>query len=394
MFLKDKIIQIFKKYAFCKSVNRFSLAKIFTTSSLVIFFGITSINAQIENDLYGQQTGDLAGVSSLMMAVSSNDIDGVKFFSRAGGFLINQKNIGGATALHIAARNGNLEITTTLLENGADVNIVDNEGWSPLMRASISNNPKIVEVLLEKGANAALLNSNHESALVYATLSDCNDCLNLIFTKSDLIKTMDTKLLKEQLIDAFIIARNRENKSTQNLLEGYLDRVTKMAPLVISNSATSFQEQVQPQVQTKTSQQFVAEDGKTKYILVDDENNKLAPTANNSAPIVAETVIIKNITEEEPATIKNPITPIPTSTTTNTAIQNTSPPTIANLVESVMQPSNPVVAVPSSTLNPANKVVTRFKFISGAPSLKSTAPIAEKTIYKLVDKVSNQSPQE
>ncbi|MSP33751.1 MAG: ankyrin repeat domain-containing protein, partial [Rickettsiales bacterium] len=331
------------------------MAKILASSLVVIFFGIRSINAQIENDLYGQQTGDLAGVSSLMLAVSSNDVAGVKFFSRAGGFLINQKNIGGATALHIAARNGNLEITAILLENGADTNILDNEGWSPLMRAAISNNPKVVEALLGKGANAALLSSDHESALVYATISDCNDCLNLIFTKSDLIKTMDTKLLKEQLIDAFIIARNRENKSTQNLLEGYLDRVTKMAPLFVTpdsgnSAATKSQSQNN---KSETYQKFMAEDGRVKYILIDDENNKPIPI---STPVATAT-IIRTVVESK----ANPITSIPAKPVTQTL----SPPIIANLVESVMQPTNNIVAVPSSVLNPANKVVTKFKFVSG-----------------------------
>ena len=321
MFLKAKIIQIFTKYTFHKSVNHFSLTKILASSLVIIFFGIKSINAQIENDIYGQKNDDLAGVSSLMLAVSSNDIDGVKFFSRAGGFLINQKNIGGATALHIAARNGNLEITSILLENGADVNIVDNEGWSPLMRAAINNNSKVLELLLEKGANTAFLSSEHESALVYATFSDCSDCLNLIFTKSDLIKTMDTKLLKKQLIDAFTIARNRENKLTQNLLEEYLDRITKMTPLVVATDS-------------ETPQQFMAEDGKVKYILIDEENNR-------PIPVLANTTISQN------------------------ALPPTSSPAIAS----------------------TNKVVTKFKFVSGvsaASETPNTTIAPKKTIYKLV----------
>ena len=32
-----------------------------------------------------------------------------------------------------------------LIENGANLNVVDNEGWSPLMRASLVGNDKIVE---------------------------------------------------------------------------------------------------------------------------------------------------------------------------------------------------------------------------------------------------------
>ena len=76
------------------------------------------------------------------------------------------------------------------------------------MRASLSAEKNIVDLLLLKGAPANAVNSVGESAIIHAASSDCNDCLNSMFEKYNFIKFMETKALKEQLSDAFIIARN------------------------------------------------------------------------------------------------------------------------------------------------------------------------------------------
>lgn len=194
-----------------------------------------TIFAQIE-DFYDQQNNQIAGVTPLMDAVISNDIDGVRFFSKSSAALINQKNIGGATALHLAARSGNFEIARILVENGANVNAPDLEGWTPLMRAAFFQNSNIVDLLLSNGANATLLNSIGESAIIQATTSDCTKCLDLLFSKFNFIKYMGIATLKEQLSESFIIARNHENKLSQNLIETYLDKIIKLSPLIMTNN--------------------------------------------------------------------------------------------------------------------------------------------------------------
>lgn len=210
----------------------------------MIFFS-PSIRAQIGN-LYDSSSDDVAGINALMSAVANNDVNGVKFFSKAGRALINQKNFGGATALHVAAREGNTEIAKTLIENGADVNVVDNEGWTPLMRASLAGNKDIVALLLQRDAQGSNLNSLGESAIIHATTSNCADCLNEMFEKYNFVRQMDLKLLKEQLTDAFVIARNRENEAIQGLITAYLDQVIKMSPLIEKEKTDIAVENAQP----------------------------------------------------------------------------------------------------------------------------------------------------
>ncbi|NBV05831.1 MAG: ankyrin repeat domain-containing protein [Proteobacteria bacterium] len=188
------------------------------------------IIAQIKS-IYNQNSDEVAGMSSLISAVAVNDVNGARFFSKAGPALVNQRNIGGATALHIASREKNLEIATLLIVNGADVNIADNEGWTPLMRSSLAGSSEIVELLLLKNADAAALNSVNESAIIHAATSDCDQCLRAMFEKFNFIKNMEETVLKSQISDAFVIAKNHDNQKIQDILEKYLDQIVKMSAL-------------------------------------------------------------------------------------------------------------------------------------------------------------------
>ena len=213
---------------------------IFVGSFCLFLLANQSIWAQIES-IYNSATDEVAGISGLMSAVTNNDIEGVKFFSKGGPLIINQKNLGGATALHIACRESNTEAVKILLENGANVNIADNEGWTPLMRASLVGNAQIVEMLIVKNAKADAFNSIGETALVHATNSRCLDCLNIIIEKANLIKTANLKTLKTQITDAFLLARNQEESSTKTVLEAFLDYVSKADNLLTTQVAETKQ---------------------------------------------------------------------------------------------------------------------------------------------------------
>ena len=245
---------------------------------ILLFFAYSDkIWAQIES-LYNSSTEQFAGISTLMSATANNDVDGVKFFSKAGALVINQRNKGGATSLHIACREGNFEITKTLIDNGANVNIIDNEGWTPLMRASLNGNGEIVEILLKNGAKANLLNSLNESALIHATTSKCIKCLEQIIENGDLIKNMDILVLKSQIADAFLIARSQENKGFQGVLESFLDYASRMAPLVAKNSPSANDQETLPLSlnQNKISNSKLNKFSKN-FILKNQDNEKLTP---------------------------------------------------------------------------------------------------------------------
>ena len=211
--------------------KRSKILFIFIGSFCLFLLANQAIWAQIES-IYNSTSDESASISGLMSAITNNDIEGVKFFSKGGPLIINQKNIGGATALHIACRESNTEAVKILLENGASLNIADNEGWTPLMRASLVGNADIVEMLIAKNAKADAFNSIGETALMHATTSRCLQCLNIIIEKGNLVKNVNLKTLKTQIIDAFLLARNQEEPTIKTVLESFLDYVNKADTLL------------------------------------------------------------------------------------------------------------------------------------------------------------------
>ena len=65
---------------------------------------------------------------------------------------VNIPNNNGNTPLMIATRNGHTEIARMLIDRGADVNIPDNNGNTPLTWASDRGNIQIVRMLIDRGA--------------------------------------------------------------------------------------------------------------------------------------------------------------------------------------------------------------------------------------------------
>lgn len=59
----------------------------------------------------------------------------------------------GYTPLHIAAKKNQMQIATTLLDYGAETNILTKQGVTPLHLAAQEGHTDMVTLLLEKGSN-------------------------------------------------------------------------------------------------------------------------------------------------------------------------------------------------------------------------------------------------
>lgn len=66
---------------------------------------------------------------------------------------LNELDIRGQTALHVAARSGCVECVRRLLDAGADPNVVDRSRWTPLMLAARYGHFEVAERLLRAGAD-------------------------------------------------------------------------------------------------------------------------------------------------------------------------------------------------------------------------------------------------
>lgn len=202
---------------FCKK----NIAKLLIICGIFLAFSPTILNAQY---VYGNGA-KLSKISPLMSAVATNDLEGVEFFSKAGRGVLDQKNIGGATALHIAARNQNLKIVQTLIKCGANVNISDNDGWTALMRAASVGNSQIVSELLISGADANKKNSVKETAIIHSANSSCSGCMESVLNYID-YKKVNKDYLDDQLEEAFIIANNKSDSETKKILNKFRTKIS------------------------------------------------------------------------------------------------------------------------------------------------------------------------
>ena len=67
---------------------------------------------------------------------------------------LNIQNNDGDTAVHIAAQKGNLKHLELLIDNGAEVNILNDHSLSPLYLAVLNEKKECCELLMEKKAKA------------------------------------------------------------------------------------------------------------------------------------------------------------------------------------------------------------------------------------------------
>jgi len=65
---------------------------------------------------------------------------------------INAQTLNGVSAMHASSRAGYLSIVKVLLDAGADINIKDNKGKTPLVYARKNNRYEMEKYLIENGA--------------------------------------------------------------------------------------------------------------------------------------------------------------------------------------------------------------------------------------------------
>jgi ankyrin repeat protein len=99
--------------------------------------------------------------NEFLYAASINDLATVKQMI-AGGADVNQSGEFDYTALHMAARNGHIEMAQLLIENGAIVDARNRSKMTPFHWAARVGNLPMLEFLLSKGADINALGESRD----------------------------------------------------------------------------------------------------------------------------------------------------------------------------------------------------------------------------------------
>jgi ankyrin repeat protein len=122
----------------------------------------------------------------LAHAASKNDAQAALAAIKRGAD-VNSDN-GGITPLLMAINNGSVEVAEILLKNGAKLNVIDGEGWTPLTYAATQEyGERIAELLLKHGADINMKDgSRYRPIDVAATMGNVRIVEVLIKNGADL----------------------------------------------------------------------------------------------------------------------------------------------------------------------------------------------------------------
>jgi len=137
---------------------------------------------------------DRYGKTALVYAVTNGKDDlAVVLSLLAAGADVNARNqIDGSTALLKAIDPGGTDLEIrALLDHGADVNSVDNNGWTPLMVASDWGQTTLIELLLNKGANINAKKTDGKTALMIAAEGGKSEGVELLLKNGADLRAKD-----------------------------------------------------------------------------------------------------------------------------------------------------------------------------------------------------------
>jgi len=134
----------------CREAQQFIMSK-----QTELKLNLQSLNTAVDfvgklsfNDLNSM---DYNGNTKLIIACAQGDLEMTTALIEQGAF-VNQQNFKGQTALYWAVTVGDISLVDILLENGANPNISDVEGASPLHIACANGNINVVYRLVKSGA--------------------------------------------------------------------------------------------------------------------------------------------------------------------------------------------------------------------------------------------------
>ena len=94
---------------------------------------------------------DIQGFTCLIVAAYFGHTETVRYLVGLPEVVVNSKHTYGYTAVHVAAGNNHADVVELLIDAGADIEVKNNDGRSPLHVASRRGNFQVVKILVRVG---------------------------------------------------------------------------------------------------------------------------------------------------------------------------------------------------------------------------------------------------
>lgn len=160
--------------------------------------------------------------SPLHMAAERNDVSQVKSLLTEGTD-INIRDDDGATPLHLAAKEGHLKVVELLLAKGAEVNARTRYSITPLHWGAYYDHIEVVELLLSKGADVDAKGNNSVTPLYFAVQEGNIEIVKLLIANGANVNAKD----KESITPLHVAAINGHQEIVELLLAKGTDVNTK-----------------------------------------------------------------------------------------------------------------------------------------------------------------------
>ena len=121
---------------------------------------------------------DYRNKTPLIMAAEQGKMDLVEFLVLEAGANVNATALpeqGEVTALRYAIGNDDYQMVRFLINNGAEVNLANSRGWTPIMTAARVGNRDIMELLIENGADIRVRDNDGQTPLRVASNNGWTD---------------------------------------------------------------------------------------------------------------------------------------------------------------------------------------------------------------------------
>ena len=138
------------------------IARIFGIAVATAAIGLAAVPAQA-------QLGQSEGYKFLQAVKDAKGDDVTKMLEKPGSTVINTRDYtSGEGALHIVVRRGDETYLRFLLSRGADPNLKDGKGNTPMMLAANNGEVGLIDILVAAHANVNLANTSGETPLIRA----------------------------------------------------------------------------------------------------------------------------------------------------------------------------------------------------------------------------------